>query len=98
MRNNEYKKAFNQLNVSYKTIDNLYDITAQSKHKAITLPKKIIATVMAFVLVVGGGFGISYSVSDKASMGIYSKRERGCKYKKSNAARFYLSNLYFRKQ
>ena len=71
MRNNEYKKAFNQLNVSYKTIDNLYDITAQSKHKAITLPKKIIATVMAFVLVVGGGFGISYSVSDKASMGIY---------------------------
>lgn len=27
--------------------------------------------VMAFVLVVGGGFGISYSVSDKASMGIY---------------------------
>lgn len=26
---------------------------------------------MAFVLVVGGGFGISYSVSDKASMGIY---------------------------
>lgn len=71
MRNNEYKKAFNQLNVSYKTIDNLYDITAQSKHKAITLPKKIIAMVMAFVLVVGGGFGISYSVSDKASMGIY---------------------------
>lgn len=40
MRNNEYKKAFNQLNVSYKTIDNLYDITAQSKRKAITLPKK----------------------------------------------------------
>lgn len=71
MRNNKYKKAFNQLNVSYKAIDNLYDITAQSKHKAITLPKKIIATVMAFVLVVGGGFGISYSVSDKASMGIY---------------------------
>ena len=71
MRNNEYKKAFNQLNVSYKTIDNLYDITAQSKHKAITLPQKIIAMVMAFVLVVGGGFGISYSVSDKASMGIY---------------------------
>ena len=25
MRNNEYKKAFNQLNVSYKTIDNLYE-------------------------------------------------------------------------
>ena len=49
MRNNEYKKAFNQLNVSYKAIDNLYDITAQSKHKAITLPKKIIAMVMAFV-------------------------------------------------
>ena len=71
MRNNEYKKAFNQLNDSYKTIDNLYDITAQSKHKAITLPQKIIAMVMAFVLVVGGGFGISYSVSDKASMGIY---------------------------
>ena len=57
MRNNEYKKAFNQLNVTYKTIDNLYDITAQSKHKAITFPKKIIAMVMAFVLVVGGGFG-----------------------------------------
>ena len=30
-----------------------------------------LAMVMAFVLVVGGGFGISYSVSDKASMGIY---------------------------
>ena len=65
------EKTAYKLIKEYKTIDNLYDITAQSKHKAITLPKKIIATVMAFVLVVGGGFGISYSVSDKASMGIY---------------------------
>ncbi len=71
MRNNEYKNAFNQLEVSDETIDKLYDITTKNQHKTIALPKKIIATVMAFILVVGGGFGISYSISDKTSVGIY---------------------------
>lgn len=71
MRNNEYKNAFNQLEVSDKAIDNLYDITTKNQHKTIALPKKIIATAMAFVLVFGGGFGISYSLSDKTSVGIY---------------------------
>lgn len=71
MRNNEYKNAYNQLYVSNKTIDNLYDITANKKLKSAGISKKVLACAMAFVLVIGGGFGINYSVSDKASIGIY---------------------------
>lgn len=71
MRNNEYKNAYNQLYVSNKTIDNLYDITANKKLKSAGISKKVIACAMAFALVIGGGFGINYSVSDKASVGIY---------------------------
>lgn len=71
MRNNEYKNAYNQLYVSNKTIDNLYDITANKKLKSAGISKKVLACAMAFVLVIGGGFGINYSVSDKASVGIY---------------------------
>lgn len=71
MRNNEYKNAYNQLNVSNKTIDNLYDITANKKLKSADISKKVLACAMAFALVIGGGFGINYSVSDKASVGIY---------------------------
>lgn len=71
MRNNEYKNAYNQLYVSNKTIDNLYDITANKKLKSAGISKKVIACTMAFALVIGGGFGINYSVSDKASVGIY---------------------------
>lgn len=71
MRNNEYKNAYNQLYVSNKTIDNLYDITANKKLKSAGISKKILACAMAFALVIGGGFGINYSVSDKASVGIY---------------------------
>ena len=71
MRNNEYKNAYNQLYVSNKTIDNLYDITANKKLKSAGISKKVIACAMAFALVIGGGFGINYSVSDKASIGIY---------------------------
>lgn len=71
MRNNEYKNAYNQLYVSNKTIDNLYDITANKKLKSAGISKKVLACVMAFALVIGGGFGINYSVSDKASIGIY---------------------------
>lgn len=71
MRNNEYKNAYNQLYVSNKTIDNLYDITANKKLKSAGISKKVLACAMAFALVIGGGFGINYSVSDKASVGIY---------------------------
>ncbi|MDD6659078.1 MAG: hypothetical protein PUE60_03300 [Eubacteriales bacterium] len=71
MRNNEYKNAYNQLYVSNKTIDNLYNITANKKLKSAGISKKVLACAMAFVLVIGGGFGINYSVSDKASVGIY---------------------------
>ena len=71
MRNNEYKNAYNQLYVSNKTIDNLYNITANKKLKSAGISKKVLACAMAFVLVIGGGFGINYSVSDKASIGIY---------------------------
>ncbi len=71
MRNNEYKNAYNQLYVSNKTIDNLYDITANKKLKSAGISKKVLACAMAFALVIGGGFGINYSVSDKASIGIY---------------------------
>lgn len=71
MKNNEYKNAYNQLYVSNKTIDNLYDITANKKLKSAGISKKVIACAMAFALVIGGGFGINYSVSDKASIGIY---------------------------
>lgn len=71
MRNNEYKNAYNQLYVSNKTIDNLYDITANKKLKSTGISKKVLACAMAFALVIGGGFGINYSVSDKASIGIY---------------------------
>lgn len=71
MRNNEYKNAFNQLNISNKTIDNLYDITANKKRKSTGISKKILASAMAFILVIGGGFGINYSISDKKSVGIY---------------------------
>lgn len=71
MKNNEYKNAYNQLYVSNKTIDNLYDITANKKLKSTGISKKVIACAMAFALVIGGGFGINYSVSDKASVGIY---------------------------
>lgn len=71
MRNNEYKNAYNQLYVSNKTIDNLYDITANKKLKSAGISKKVIACAMAFALVIGGGFGINYSVSDKESIGIY---------------------------
>ena len=71
MRNNEYKNAYNQLYVSNKTIDNLYDITANKKLKSAGILKKVLACAMAFALVIGGGFGINYSVSDKASVGIY---------------------------
>ena len=71
MRNNEYKNAYNQLYVSNKTIDNLYDITANKKLKSAGISKKVLACAMAFALVICGGFGINYSVSDKASVGIY---------------------------
>lgn len=71
MRNNEYKNAYNQLYVSNKTIDNLYNITANKKLKSAGISKKVLACAMAFALVIGGGFGINYSVSDKASIGIY---------------------------
>lgn len=71
MRNNEYKNAYNQLYVSNKTIDNLYNITANKKLKSAGISKKVLACAMAFALVIGGGFGINYSVSDKASVGIY---------------------------
>lgn len=71
MRNNEYKNAYNQLYVSNKTIDNLYDITANKKLKSAGISKKVLACAMAFALVIGGGFGINYSVGDKASVGIY---------------------------
>lgn len=71
MRNNEYKNAYNQLYVSNKTIDNLYDITANKKLKSAGISKKVLACAMAFALVIGSGFGINYSVSDKASVGIY---------------------------
>lgn len=71
MRNNEYKNAYNQLYVSNKTIDNLYDITANKKLKSAGISKKVLACAMAFALVIGGGFGINYSVSDKTSVGIY---------------------------
>ncbi len=71
MRNNEYKNAYNQLYVSNKTIDNLYDITANKKLKIAGISKKVLACAMTFALVIGGGFGINYSVSDKASIGIY---------------------------
>ncbi len=71
MRNNEYKNAYNQLYVSNKTIDNLYDITASKKLKSAGISKKVLACAMAFALVICGGFGINYSVSDKASVGIY---------------------------
>lgn len=71
MKNNEYKNAYNQLYVSNKTIDNLYDITANKKLKSAGISKKVLACAMAFALVICGGFGINYSVSDKASVGIY---------------------------
>ena len=71
MRNNNYKKAFNQLNISDESLSSLYDITTQKKHKSSSLTKKILATALAFILVIGSAFGFSYSISDKTSVGIY---------------------------
>jgi len=71
MSNNRYKNAFNQIEVSDRAIDNLYDIATKKQRRTNNVAKKIIATATAFVLVIGGGFGINYSISDKKSVGIY---------------------------
>lgn len=71
MRNNRYKNAFNQIEVSDRAIDNLYDIATKKQRRTNNVAKKIIATATAFILVIGGGFGINYSISDKKSVGIY---------------------------
>ena len=71
MSNNRYKNAFNQIEVSDRAIDNLYDIATKKQRRTNNVAKKIIATATAFILVIGGGFGINYSISDKKSVGIY---------------------------
>ena len=71
MSNNRYKNAFNQIEVSDRAIDNLYDIATKKQRRTNNVTKKIIATATAFILVIGGGFGINYSISDKKSVGIY---------------------------
>lgn len=71
MSNNRYKNAFNQIEVSDRAIDNLYDIATKKQRRTNNVAKMIIATATAFILVIGGGFGINYSISDKKSVGIY---------------------------
>ena len=56
MSNNRYKNAFNQIEVSDRAIDNLYDIATTKQRRTNNVAKKIIATVTAFILVIGGGF------------------------------------------
>ena len=63
MSNNRYKNAFNQIEVSDRAIDNLYDIATKKQRRTNNVAKKIIATATAFILVIGGGFGINYSIS-----------------------------------
>ncbi len=95
MRNNEYKNAFNQLEVSNKAIDNLYDIATQKKHKSINLTKKIVASAMAFILAIGGGFGINYSISDKKSIGIYVASADEVASIKNTAKQDFTYQVYF---
>ena len=55
MKNNRYKNAFNQIEVSDRAIDNLYDIATKKQRRTNNVAKKIIATATAFILVIGGG-------------------------------------------
>ena len=42
MSNNRYKNAFNQIEVSDRAIDNLYDIAKRSKEGQIMLQKRLL--------------------------------------------------------
>lgn len=42
MSNNRYKNAFNQIEVSGRAIDNLYDIATKSKEGQIMLQKRLL--------------------------------------------------------
>lgn len=59
-----YKQAFSQYNPSDESVEKIFEMTVDSK-KRVKKPllRRVCACVMAFVLVICGGFGINFAVN-----------------------------------
>ena len=59
-----YKKAFSEYNPSDESVERIFEKTVDSKKRAKNpWLRRVCACVMAFALVIGGGFGINYAVN-----------------------------------
>lgn len=78
MNENKYKETFNAISPSEEAVERIYEITSDKKkfsYKKVI--RRVAAAAMAFVLVIGGGFGIDY-IAEKSgadnsnnTLGIY---------------------------
>lgn len=61
---NRYKQAFSQFNPSEESVEKIFEKTVDSK-KTAKNPwlRRVCACVMAFALIIGGGFGINFAVN-----------------------------------
>ncbi|MDE5671197.1 MAG: hypothetical protein K2I14_07025 [Eubacterium sp.] len=61
----KYKETFNALTPSEEAVERIYEITTDKrKFSYKKLIRRVAAAAMAFVLVIGGGFGVDYIVEN----------------------------------
>lgn len=59
-----YKQAFSGYNPSDESVDKIFEMTVDSKKRAKNpWLRRVCACVMAFAIVIGGGFGINFAVN-----------------------------------
>lgn len=59
-----YKQAFSEYNPSDESVEKIFEMTVDSKkHAKNPWPRRVCACVMAFALIISGGFGINLAVN-----------------------------------